>query len=376
MALINAKRLLNNFLELVSIDSITYDEKKVVDRLLGKLVPLAAGGVSAQTDNAGAKIGGNAGNVIIKLPGNVGAPVILFNAHLDTVEPGRGIRPRVKNGLITSASNTILGADDKAGVAALLEMALCLAENKIAHGPVEVVFTVAEEKGLLGAKNLDFSQLQASQAYVFDAASPVGHLTVRAPYQNSINVTYVGKATHAGVDPESGVNAIVAASKAIARMPLGRIDSETTANVGVIKGGRAANIIPDEAEIKAEARSLVESKLDAQTKLMTDIFEQESRDTGAKVGIEIIREYKGFNLASDNPVVKTAAAAARSIGLKPVLESTGGGADTNIFNAHGLTAVGLGVGYNQPHSNQESIPVDQLEKSAELALAIVKTVAE
>lgn len=374
--MINASRLLNNFLELVRIDSITYEEKDLVDYLLTKVRPLSGAGVTARTDDAGFKIGGNSGNLIITIPGKVSVPAILLNAHLDTVEPGRGILPKVNDNIIASIGDTILGADDKVGVAALLELLLCLAESGAAHGPVEIVFTVAEEKGLLGAKNLDFSALKSRQAYVFDSAAPVGRLTVRAPFQDSIKVVYLGKAAHAGISPESGVNAIVAAANAIARMNLGRIDAETTANVGVIKGGRASNIIPDEVEIKAEARSLSKDKLEEQTAHMIEIFEQAGRDIGARVGVEVEREYDGFDLEKDHRTVATAAEAARSIGLEPVMEPTGGGADTNVFNSNGLAAVGLGVGYIQPHSSEESVAVDQLEKAARLAAAIVQIAAK
>lgn len=369
--MINNSRLLNNFLDLVRIDSVTFEEKNIVDHIIAKLAPLQAQGISFATDDAGPKVGGNSGNLIIKIPGSNEIEPILFNAHLDTVEPGRSITPSVKDGIISSNGSTVLGADDKAGVAAILEMVLVLVENEnLVHGPIEVVFTIAEEKGLMGAKNLDLSGIASKMAFVFDSAESVGHITVRAPFHNVIDIICRGKATHAGVNPESGVSAIVAAANAISRMALGRIDFETTANIGVISGGRAANIVPDEVNIKAEARSLSEVKLEAQTRNMIDIFEAEAGAIGADVVIEAGREYDGFNLDPKSPTAAVVAGAAMEAGFEPVLESTGGGSDTNVFNSHGLSAVGLGVGYIQPHSLHESIAVTELEKAARLALAI------
>jgi len=374
VGLIKPQRLLANFIQLIKIDSITYEERGVAQYLSDKLSALAVPGIDIYVDDVGGKIGGNSGNLIIALPGSVSVPSIMFSAHLDTVAPGRDIQPRIEDGTITSAADTILGADDKVGVAALLEMIITITERALPHGPIEIIFAVAEEKGLLGAKNLDISRIKSKYAFIFDSASPVGYITVRAPFQDSITVVVHGKSTHAGVNPEAGVNAILAASKAIAAMPLGRIDEETTANVGVINGGRAANIVPDETSIKAEARSLEEAKLRAQTDSMLKILRDKAEETGATIDIDSQREYDGFNLTSDDWVVKIAQNAAAKIGLDTVLEATGGGADTNIYNARGLAAVGLGVGYLHPHSTQESITVAELERAAELAVSIVDTV--
>ncbi len=372
--MVNSRRLLENFLQLVQIDSITYEEKNVVQYLLDKLKGLSTTELNTEIDNVGGKVGGNTGNLIISLSGNASVPSIMFSAHLDTVAPGRGIRPQIKDGIITSAANTVLGADDKVGVAALLEMIISIVEDNIPHGPVEVIFSVAEEKGLLGAKNLDISEIKSKYAFIFDSASPVGYITVRAPFQDSIIATVRGKSTHAGVNPETGVNAIVAAAKAIAAMSLGRIDDETTANVGVINGGRASNIVPDKVDIKAEARSLDASKLKAQTDSILDNLRTHAEKMGATVIADAQREYDGFNLTADDWIVKIVQNAVANIGLDAVLEATGGGADTNVYNVRGLTAVGLGVGYLQPHSTRESISIAELERAAKLAIAIVETV--
>lgn len=372
--MINEQRLLDSFLQLVQIDSITYEEQSVVRYLLGKLELIADSGVAVRVDDVGKKIGGDSGNLTVSISGDSSVPSIMFSAHLDTVEPGRNIRPEIKDRTITSGAESILGADDKAGVAALLEMAISVTERDIPHGPIEIIFSVAEEKGLLGAKNLDISRVKSKYAFIFDSASPVGYITVRAPFQDSISAIIQGKSTHAGVNPETGVNAIVAAAKAIGAMRLGRIDKETTANVGVIKGGRAANIVPDEVEIKAEARSLDETKLSSQTSSILDALRTKAEEQGATVDIDARREYDGFNLTADDWVVRIVQDAAAKIGLRTVLEATGGGADTNVYNTRGLAAVGLGVGYIHPHSTQESITIAELERAAKLAISIVETV--
>lgn len=364
--MVNESRLLETFFNLVKTDSPSFHEADTA-RLVIKM--LAAMDVEASTDGAGEHLGGDSGNVIATIPGR-GSRGIIFSAHLDTVDPGTGIEPLVADGVIVSSGPTILGADDKAGVAVVLEAVRVLKERHLEHAPIQIIFTVAEEKGLLGAKELKREQIGADLAFVFDSAGPVGHITVRAPYQDSIEAVFHGKATHAGVDPEKGANAIVAAANAVSAMSLGRISPDTTANVGVIHGGRAANIIADRVEIKGEARSLREEELIGQTASMIDIMNREATAAGCRLETDVRREYDGFHLKLDDEVVEIVSAAAEQAGVRAVLESTGGGADTNIFNALGLQAVGLGVGYTDPHSEEEALPVADLVNAARLAVAI------
>lgn len=364
--MVNESRLLETFFDLVKTDSLSFHEAGVADMAIKML---AAMGVEASTDGAGDNLGGDSGNVIARIPGK-GTRGIIFSAHLDTVDPGTGIEPLVADGIIVSSGPTILGADDKAGVAVILEAVRVLKEQHLEHAPIQLIFTVAEEKGLLGAKELRREQIAAELAFVFDSAGPVGHVTVRAPYQDSIEAVFHGKATHAGVDPEKGANAIVAAANALSAMPLGRISFDTTANVGVIHGGRAANIIADRVEIKGEARSLREEELIRQTASMIEIMNREAGAAGCRVETDVRREYDGFNLKLDDEVVTIVTAAADQAGVRAVLESTGGGADTNVFNTLGLQAVGLGVGYTNPHSEEETLPVADLVNAARLAVVI------
>jgi tripeptide aminopeptidase len=365
-------RLIDTFFQLARIESLTYQEKDVIEFLASSLSDL---GLRVQIDNAGDKIGGNTGNLIAHLPGDDSKPAIFFNCHVDTVEPGRDIEPIERDGTIIPAGDTILGADDKVGVAALLELARVLTSTPTRHGPIDLVFTVAEEKGLLGAKHLDWDLVTGRYGFVLDAAGPVGYLIVTAPWQDSVEVTFQGRAAHAGLSPERGVSAIRAATRAIEAMSLGRIDPETTANIGVIEGGRAANIVPETAIIKGEARSLVPSKLEKQTKSMVEAAQRAAEEIGAKADIRVKREYEGFRLTKNDKVVAWATEALKSVGITPSLVATGGGSDTNVFNARGISTVNLGVGYESPHTIQESISVDELERVARAAVAIALVVA-
>lgn len=374
--MINTERLLDNFLELVSIDSVTFHEREVVDFLYERLRLVETKGLKITIDDAGEKIGGDSGNLIVSIPGEESYPTIAFNAHLDTVEPGKGIIPRINDDVIRSDGDTILGADDKVGVSAILEMALTLLEKGESHPPVKLIFTVAEEKGLLGAKNLDPQLIKADQVFVLDSVGTVGEIIVKAPYQNSIFVKFKGKAAHSGINPETGVNSIKAAALAISNLDLGRIDDETTANVGVIKGGSAINVVPELTEIKAEVRSLSESGLENKTKTMIKSLKSGSIEVGTDIDIEVIREYNGFDLQKDDEIVKVCREAVRSIGLKSSLRSTGGGSDTSVFNSKGMSAVALGVGYLNPHTTDESIATAELINASKLAQAIVMTVSK
>jgi len=369
--MVDRERLIANFFELVRIDSITFNEKRIVEHLTAKLAGL---GWQVSVDDAGARIGGDSGNLIAHRAGSADRPAIFFNCHLDTVEPGTGIEPIETNGVISSKGDTVLGADDKAGVAAVLELAHEVAGEPDAFGPIDLIFTVGEEKGLLGAKNLDWSLVTGRYGFIFDAAGMIGDITISAPWQNTITATFFGKAAHAGVSPESGVSAIQAAARAVETMPLGRRDRETTANIGLIKGGRAPNIIPDKAEIKGEARSLKVNKLNRQTDRMVHAINRAAKAYGAKVEVEVVREYDGYNLSNKDEVVVWAGRALEAIGLRPVYAATGGGSDTNVFNAQGIPTVNFGVGYLEPHTSNESISVDQLALAAELAVAVARTV--
>jgi tripeptide aminopeptidase len=367
--MVNEKRLVSEFMELVKIDSVTRSEgnvAKVIKEILEGL------GAEVYVDNAGEKVGSNTGNIIAKIKGKLEKPTILFSAHMDTVVPGEGINPIIKDGVIYSERDTILGADDKAGIAAIIEGIRVLKENNIPHGDIEILFTIAEEGGLFGVKNLEYKKLEAQLGYVLDSDGKPGTIVVKGPAQDKIDVTIKGKAAHAGVSPEQGVSAIVIASKAISNMNLLRIDEDTTANIGVISGGTATNIVTEKVEIKGEARSTVEEKLNSQTKHMVECFEQWAKELGGEAIVSTERVYSAFNLTENDPVVKNAIKAAENLGFNVVLKATGGGSDTNILNTYGIPTVNLGIGMVKPHTTDEQIAIEDLVNSAKYVVELIK----
>lgn len=369
--MVNQERMLAEFFELVKIKCSTREEREVADVLKARLAEL---GLEVTEDNVGEKIGGNCGNVLAYKKGTLqDAPTLMLSAHMDCVEPCGGVEPQLKDGVITSVGDTILGADDKAGVVAILEALRVVNEQSIPHGPVQVVFTVAEEGGLNGAKAMDASLLKADFGYALDSSGAPGEVITMAPGQNSIIAKIHGKKAHAGVAPEEGVNAIVVAGKAFAKMQVGRIDSETTSNVGIISGGVATNIVPDLVEVKCEARSRNMEKLEVQTLHMKETFEQVAEANGARAEVKVNKAYGPYVLLESDPVVTLAVQAAKSIGLTPAVKATGGGSDANFFNNYGVPTAVLGVGMSKVHTTDEYIKEIDLYNSAELVTALIKT---
>ncbi|MGQ9512694.1 M20/M25/M40 family metallo-hydrolase [Thermodesulfitimonas sp.] len=370
--MVDRERLLNEFLELVRIDSVSGRERRLSELLKDRLADL---GLTVTEDGAGGGKEG-AGNVIAHLPGRVSGPHLLFCAHMDTVEPGVGIEPVVgADGIIRAARETILAADDKAGITAILEALRWVVAAKPEHPPLTVVFTVCEETGLLGAKALDAS-LRADLGFVLDATGRPGEVVVRAPSQDKITATVYGRAAHAGVNPEAGINAIYVAARAIAAMPLGRIDPETTANIGIISGGKAVNIVPDNVYLEGEVRSLKSARRAEHTALLCRILEETAREAGARAEVQVELLYEGFDLGASEPVVRIVQEAARRCGLQPVLTQTGGGSDANIFNARGIPTVNLATGMEKVHTTEEQIAVTDLVNLARLAIAIISCAGE
>ncbi|MBI3970312.1 MAG: M20/M25/M40 family metallo-hydrolase [Chloroflexi bacterium] len=358
---INQDRALETFLALVRIDSPSGGEAAIAHELLERL---RRTGIAAEQDQAGNVIGRRDGRGRL-----AGAAPLLLSAHMDTVQPGLGIQPRIAGGVIASDGSTILGADDKAGMTAVLEALQRAEELGLDCRPVEIAFTVQEETGLAGAKRLDLASFAARQALVLDSNGPLGTLITRAPAHNTIHVVIHGKASHAGLAPENGINAIQVAARALASMRLGRIDAETTSNVGVITGGTATNVVPDRVEVKGEARSRNEQKLETQTRHMVESFETAAAEAGARAEVRVEREYSAINLDAGAPVVRLLSDALRACGLEPHLEATGGGSDANVFNAAGIDAANVGLGFQNPHSVEEHIALADLHKACEVVLA-------
>ncbi|WP_062046425.1 M20/M25/M40 family metallo-hydrolase [Bacillus sp. JCM 19034] len=372
--MVNEQRLVDEFLELVQIDSETKEEQVIAPVLKEKFESL---GVVVKEDDSASRTGHGAGNLICTLEGtkNESTP-IYFTSHMDTVVPGKGIKPSIEDGYVITDGTTILGADDKAGIAAMLEALRVINEQNIEHGLVQFIITAGEESGLVGAKEIDPKEIKAKFGFALDSDGPVGNLIVAAPTQAKINATILGKTAHAGVAPEKGVSAITVAAKAISKMPLGRIDEETTANIGRFEGGTQTNIVCDHVTIIAEARSLIEEKMKKQVSKMRTAFEETAEKYGAKAEVDVEVMYPGYKLSDEDHVVKVAKKAMVEIGREPMLLQSGGGSDANIFAGHGVPTVNLAVGYEEIHTKKERMPITELVKLTEAVVAIIKSVAE
>lgn len=368
--MINEKRIVNAFMQYVQIDSPTKSELEFSLFIKGELEAL---GFEVTIDEAGQKCGSNTGNVIAKLKGTLDKDPILFSCHMDTVSPSIGIKPIIKDGTIYSDGTTILGGDNKAGIAAILEAAKVIKENNLDHGPIEVVFSIYEEGGLHGAKNLDYSQFASKKAFVLDSGGDPGQIIIQGPAQDKIDVKLIGRPAHAGVAPEEGISAIMVASDAISNMKLLRIDEETTANIGAIEGGGATNIVTPEVTVRAEARSLSNDKLDKQSQHMVDCFKASADKFGADIEVSVERMYGAFKIEATDEIVDHVKRACESIEMKPFTDSTGGGSDTNILNANGIKAVNLGIGERKPHTLEEHLHIVDLVNSARLVLALIQS---
>jgi tripeptide aminopeptidase len=359
---VDQQRMIDQFLQLIAIDSPGRAEREVAAVLEAMLRDL---GLEPHYDDAGAAIGGDCGNLIARLPATApGLPSLLLCAHMDTVSPSQAIRPVFDGEIIRSCGDTILGADDKAGIVVILEVLRALAGDDRPRGEVIAAFTVAEEIGLLGAGELDIAALGAHAAFVLDGGRTPGSMAVGAPYADRMVYTIRGEAAHAGCNPQQGISSIMAASRGIANMRVGRIDDETTANVGIIHGGRATNIVPPLTTVHAEARSHDEAKLVAQAAHMAQSMTEGARSVGAELEIDHTRSYDGFLVSDDAPVVQWASAAARELGYAPCGERGGGGSDANVFNARGLPAIIVSTGAADAHSLTESLSIPDMVAGA------------
>ncbi|MHB1393325.1 MAG: M20/M25/M40 family metallo-hydrolase [Clostridia bacterium] len=367
----NTERLVNEFVEMVKVSSVSGNEGRFALLLSEKLKAM---GFEVYIDNANKESGGDTGNVLGRLKGTLDTQPVLLCAHMDTVVPGENINPVIREGIIYSDGTTILGGDDKAGIAAILEAVRYIKENSLPHGDIEVAFTISEESGMFGAKYMDYSWLKSKLAFVLDSGGDVGKVIVQAPAQFKTLTTIKGKAAHAGVAPEKGISAIQVAARAIDNMKLLRIDEETTANVGKINGGGATNIVCDRIEIAMEARSLVRSKVEAQAKHMLECIDNACKEYGAEHETTQYLNYPELNIPKDAEIIRLVASAIKRIGLEACLESTGGGSDTNIMSGKGLQAVTIAIGMTNVHTTSESIAIKDMGKTVELVAAIIQEV--
>ena len=369
---IDADRLAMTFTSLVEIDSPSRSEAAVAKTLAGIFGPM---GAEISEDDAAAKVGGDSGNLIVKFKGTAAAPPLMLNAHMDTVSPGNGIRAILKDGRFYSDGTTILGADDKSAIAIIIETLRRLIENNIPFGPLELVFTVCEEIGLMGAKHLDFDMIDATYGFSLDATDTHGIVT-RAPSANRLEFVIHGKDAHAGAAPERGINAILLAARAIAGLELGRIDAETTCNIGIISGGVATNIIPSRVIVEGEVRSHSEDKLKQVTDRIVASFEAAvfpaNQDGLPRLEMTRQRDFSHTDIPEDHHILNLANRAAANLGKTLRSKTTGGGADANIFFEKGIMVGVLGTGMADMHTVRESIALTDMIDMTELLVEIVR----
>jgi tripeptide aminopeptidase len=376
--MIDPARMKDEFLDLAGISSLSRREGAIARRLESILKGM---GASVEVDDAGEKLGGETGNLLARFTGTkAGAPPFLLSAHMDTVGPADRIRLVVDGDIVRTDRSTVLGGDDKAGIVAIFEAIRVLRERNIPHGDIEVVLSICEESGLLGAKHFNTDRIRAKRGLVLDVDG-VCELITRAPAANRLSFTVTGLEAHAGVCPERGMSAIQIASEAVAGMKLGRVDEETTANLGVIQGGLSTNIVPTRVVIHGEARSLDAEKLEAQTQHMRGRFEEavarhsvrlEQGEYRASVEAKVERQYERLHIADTAPVVTLVAGAAHGLGRAFKTRATGGGSDANVYATRGIEVANLGCGMRDIHTVNEWVDLKDLHTTASIVLETVR----
>jgi len=359
---------------LARIPSPSRRERPVADAVVACLTEL---GVQVHEDESGPATGGDTGNLWCTVSGDGTAPHLALGAHLDTVMPTGSIEPVLgDDGVFRNSLGTILGADDKAAITALLHATELLKTCEAPFPSYELFFTVSEENGLVGIKHLRENALSSPLAAVLDSSGPVGGIIVKAPSMQTLRAAFHGRAAHAGVEPERGRSAIQAAARAVGAMRLGRLDEETSANIGLIHGGVATNIVPDHCVIEGECRGHDEKKLAGVAAAMVDAVQEAAVQTGVDVDVGLVHEFPAFSLSRRSPVVRLAEAAVSALGIEFRLLTAGGGSDANVLNARGLPTVNLDAGMMRAHSPEEYLALDELERLCALALQLIMLAPE
>lgn len=362
-------RLLALFEKLISIDSPSFGEREICDFVTEQLRGL---GISPQEDGAAEIIGGNCGNLHAYLEGTLDLPPLLFCAHLDTVEPSRGKQMQTdENGIITSVGETVLGADDCSGIAAIIEALTVLTESELPHRPIELLFTAAEEPYCPGAAAFDVSSLRSKEAYIFDLTGSVGDAAYQAPTIISFTAEFFGRPAHAGFSPELGIHAIKAAADAVNEIQCGRIDDSTTLNIGRIVGGTADNIVPDRCTVTGEIRSYSDDRAMGLLADTAEIMRRSAEKYGARVEVRHKVNVKAYRTDLNSTVVKRFESACGELGLTPRLYPTFGGSDYNHFAQFGINGIVVASAMNNCHSIHEYTTVSELKRASELALALM-----
>jgi tripeptide aminopeptidase len=368
-------RVVELFLDLCAIPSPPGEERAVADRISRELDAI---GLEWDEDDAGPAIGSTAGNVLCRLPGTSaeGTPIFLC-AHFDTVPLAGDLVPVVdEDGIVRNTGGTILGADNKSALAVMIEAARRIVEEGRPHAGVELLFTPMEEIGLVGADAFDTDRLEARLGFVYDQAAPIGEVVTGSPTAQELELTFVGRAAHAGMYPEEGRSAIVAAARAIADMPLGRIDDVTSANVGLVRGGTARNVVAERCALEAEVRSHDDGRVTEVVQQLLDAAAFAASVSDCTLETRVEPKYRGYRFRNDDPPVRLAVEALARAGFEARLGLSGGAADANVFNARGLQCVNLANGMTDIHTADERISVDDLDRMVEVTLALVDVARE
>jgi tripeptide aminopeptidase len=366
------ERLLAEFIRLCEIESPSGRERGMADVLTEELRRL---GLDVEEDDTAGQTGSDAGNLLARVPGPEGAPTVLLCAHMDTVPLDGPVEVVSQDGLLTNRHDAILGADNKAAIATIMGALRRLVRGGAPPASIEVLFTTCEEQALKGAKAFDRARLRSDFGYVFDHASPIGEIVLASPTYYSIQARFRGQAAHAGIRPEAGHNAIVAAARAIEAMRIGRLDDGTTANVGRIEGGTNANVVAERCFVDLEARSLDADRAGELVSEMVDALSGAASDSECDLENSVERRFQGYRLPRTAPAVEVAAAALVDRGIEPVYITTGGGSDANAFIAAGLPVVNLANGTERNHQPDESVTVDALETMLEVTVGLIQQVA-
>ncbi|NLM67765.1 MAG: M20/M25/M40 family metallo-hydrolase [Enterococcus sp.] len=366
-------RMVETFTKLVQIDSVSRNEGAVHEHLHNILSSI---GMEVAEDSSKETTGLGGNNIIATYYGKTNQQPLFFSCHTDTVTPGVGIEVVEKDGILYSKGETILAADDKAGIAILIEAMQRIQEENIETGNIEFVLSPGEEIGLIGASALDMHLIEAEYGYVLDSAFEVGRVTIASPTLYMYDVTLTGKSAHAGLEPEKGISCVAILAEALKEIPIGRLDEKTTTNIGAIQGGEATNIVMDKLLVKGEVRAIDPARADQLIAQMQQAFEEAATKFGGKVAINVKKMATGFHIKDEEPVMQLLLQAAEKLGYEVIREISGGGSDANIFNLGGKTCVNLSIGYDKIHTTDELVVIDEMDKAVNLVIELLKQAPE
>lgn len=366
--MLNEKRLIENFIDMVKIPSPSLNEREVADYLKKILLDM---GLEVEEDNAGKDHNGNTGNIIAVLK-SPGKRKILFSSHMDTVTPCKKINPIIENGIIKTDGTSVLGGDDKAGIAAIIEMIRMIQESGDEHPEIIAVFSVAEEIGLLGAQSFDLDKYKPDLVFVIDSGGTPGTAVIETPYAAKGKIEIIGKAAHAGLAPELGINALTVAAHAITKIRMGRIDEKTTSNIGIINGGTAVNIVMPNVSMMYEARSFSGEILDDLLAETFMIFQETAEKFGAEFKHSVKKGYNGYKLEENSEILKCFEKACGNIGIECKKVSSGGGCDANIYSGRGIVSINMGIGMSKVHTTEEFIKIEDIINCTKIIYEIIK----